>query len=89
MIPFWINETIPKQIAKIYGTNYMKSHYPKMELEYDGIVWSKYHGDYLISFKDKDNQSYTCVIGPKYFPVFIGQGEFVISETYKEKFSEK
>ena len=89
IFPFWSNGTIPKRIAKIYGTKYMKSNYPKMKLEYDGIVWSKYHGDYLITFKDNNNQKYTSVIGPKYLPIHIGQGEMIISETYREKFSER
>lgn len=42
--------------------------------------------NYIITFKDKENQNYGCVISPKYFPVSLGQGIFAIEETYKEKY---
>ena len=86
LIALWFSGIIPKQIGKIYGTKYMKENFPEMELEFVNIEWSKHFGDYIISFKDKDNQNYSCVIGPKYFPISIGQGKFVIEETYKEKY---
>lgn len=87
VIALWIQGFIPKQIAKIYGSAYMKINFPKMGLEYVNIEWSKYHGDYIITFKDKENQNYGCVIGPKYFPVSLGQGIFAIKEKYNEKYS--
>ena len=34
VIALWFGGIIPKQIGKIYGINYMKSNFPKMELEY-------------------------------------------------------
>ena len=86
IIVLWVNGIIPKQIAKVYGTIYMKTNFPKMQLEYANIEWNKYFGDYIITFKDKDDQSYGCVIGPKYFPVSIGQGIFAIEETYRENY---
>lgn len=86
IIILWFSRIIPKQIAKIYGTNYMKKYFPKMQLEYVDIEWSKHHEDYIITFKDKDNQSYTCTIGPKYLPVSIGQGIFDIEEIYRENY---
>lgn len=52
----------------------VKTNFPQMQLKYVNIEWSKYHGDYLIYFKDKDSENYSYVIGPKYFPVIIGQG---------------
>ncbi len=79
---------IPKQIARIYASNYMNNKFPKMRFEYVGIEWSNVHGDYLISFKDKENQYYRCVIGPKYFPINLGQGLFAIEQTYLEDYSE-
>lgn len=85
----WFSGVIPKQIAKIYAIDYMKKCFPKMQLEYVNIEWSKYHGDYIITFKDNNNQSYDCVIGPKYFPISIGQGIFDIEETYRENYLEK
>lgn len=86
----WIGGIIPKQIAKIYATNYMKNNFPQMQLEYISIEWSQYHDDYIITFKDKDNNTYSCTIGSKYFPVNLGQGLFEVEDTYREKFeSEK
>lgn len=58
----------------------VKTNFPQMQLKYVNIEWSKYHGDYLIYFKDKDSENYSYVIGPKYFPVIIGQGLFAIEE---------
>lgn len=84
----WITGIIPKQIGKIYGTKYMKDNFPEMQLEYENIEWNKYYGDYIITFKDKENQNYGCVIGPKYLPISIGQGINAIIETYQEKYSQ-
>lgn len=83
----WFCGVIPKQIGKIYGINYMKENFPEMQLDYVDIEWNKYYGDYIITFKDKENQNYSCIIGPKYFPISIGQGIFAIEETYREKYS--
>ena len=87
IITLWLGGIIPKQIAKIYASNYMKSNFPEMELKYVNIEWNKYYGDYTITFKDKNNQSYSCVIGPKYFPVSMGQGMYAIEETYRQNYS--
>ena len=86
IIILWSNGIIPRQIAKVYGTIYMKYNFPKMNLEYNDIEWSKYHNDYIIYFKDKNEQRYSCVIGPKYFPVSIGQGIVAIEEIYRENY---
>lgn len=85
----WIGGIIPKQIAKIYATNYMKNNFPKMQLEYVSIEWNQYHKDYIINFKDNNNNTHSCIIGSKYFPVNLGQGLFEIEETYREKFEGK
>ena len=82
----WFGGIIPKQIAKVYVTNYMKNNFPEMQLEYVNIEWNKYYGDYIISFKDKENQNYACVIGPKYLPISLGQGMNAIIENYQEKY---
>ena len=79
---------IPKKIAKIYASNYMNNKFPEMKFEYIGIEWSEVHGDYLIYFKDKDNERYGCVIGPQYFPISLGQGLFAIEQKYLEDYSE-
>lgn len=87
IIALWIGGIIPKQIGKIYGTKYMKNNFPEMQFEYVNIEWNKYYGDYIITFKDNENQSYGCVISPKYFPINIGQGINAIIETYQKKYS--
>lgn len=76
----WISGIIPKQIGKAYAIKYMKDNFPDMQLEYINIEWNKAYGDYTIAFKDKDNNAYGCVIGPKYFPVNLGQGLSAIEE---------
>lgn len=88
IIALWFGGIIPKQIGKICGTEYMKHNFPEMQLEYINIEWNKYYGDYVITFKDKENQNYSCVIGPKYFPISICQGLFEIEEIYSEKYKE-
>lgn len=87
IIVLWFGGVIPKQIGKIYGIKYMKNNFPEMQFDYVNIEWNKYYGDYIIIFKDKENGSYSCVIGPKYFPISIGQGLNVIMENYQEKYS--
>lgn len=84
MTALWFSGVVPKQIAKIYGANYIKKHFTEMQLGCTGIEWSKVHGDYLITLKGKNGKEYRCVIGPKYFPVFIGQGLFAIESDYAE-----
>ena len=86
---FWIVGVIPKQIGKIYGIKYMQYNFPEMKLEYMDIEWSKYHDNYIIKFEDKENQKYSCVIGPKYFPIAISQGLFEIQNAYQEKYLEE
>ena len=86
IILLWFSGIIPKQIGKIYGINYMKNNFIEMQLEYVDIEWKKYFGEYIITFKDKDNQKYGCVIGPKYLPISLGQGLNAIQETYKENY---
>jgi len=80
---------IPEQIAKVYGNVYMKIHFPKMSLQCTNVEWSKYHDAYIISFKNNDNDgTYGCTIGPKYFPILLGQGLFAIEETYRNNYLE-
>ena len=85
-ILLWCNGFIPKQIAKVYSVAYMNFNFPEMKLNYDKIEWSPYHDNYIINFHDKDNQTYSCVIGPKYFPVNLGQGLFAVEETYRNNY---
>ena len=82
----WITGTIPKQIAKISSTIYLKNNFPKIQLEYESIEWNPYFGDYIITFRDENNETHGFCIGPKYFPINIGQGIFAFKESYREKY---
>lgn len=84
----WVGGIIPKQIAKIFGNSYMNNHFPEMQLKYVDIQWSKYHDDYIITFKDKDNNTYGCTISPKYFPITFGQGLNAIEQRYRESYKD-
>ena len=86
IIVLWFTGIIPKQIAKISGTSYVKEHFPEMQLECVGVEYADVFGDYLIEFKDKDGNTYSCVLGPKYFPVSMGQGLFAIESDYAENY---
>lgn len=72
----WISRIIPMGIARIYGSLYLKKHYPELQFKYDNIEWSKYHNEYVIHFKDKNGEIHGFTIGPKYFPVSMGEGIF-------------
>lgn len=89
IVTLWISGIIPKQIAKIYGTYYLKKNFPKIQLEYVNIEWASSFGDYIITFKDENNEQHGFVIGPKYFPVNFGQGMFGFEEQYREKYGEQ
>lgn len=64
----------------------MNINFPKMDLAYKDIEWSKFHGSYIIYFNDKEINQYGILIRPKYFPVQFGQGIFGLEEKYKEKY---
>ena len=86
IIVLWFTGIIPKQIAKISGTTYVNKHFPEMQLECVGVEYADVFGDYLIEFKDKDGNTYSCVIGPSLFPCSLGQGLFEIQEYYAENY---
>lgn len=70
----WFSGLIPRQIAKIYGKNYVKNNFPEKQLEYVDIEWNKFYSDYIITFKDNEGKIYSSVIGPKFLPISMGQG---------------
>lgn len=84
VVILWASGIIPKQIAKISSTVYLKENFPKKELEYVNIEWASSFGDYIITFRDEDNELHSFCIGPKYFPVNLGQGMFEFEEKYEE-----
>ena len=85
----WFTGIIPKQVAKIFGTSYVNNHFPEMQLECVGVEYADVYGDYLITFKGTNENTYSCVIGPKYFPVSMGQGLFTIECDYAESYKNK
>lgn len=85
----WFIGIIPKQVAKISGTSYVKNHFPEMQLECVGVEYADVYGNYLITFKGTNENTYSCVIGPKYFPVSMGQGLFAIESDYAEIYKNK
>jgi len=86
IIVLWFTGIIPKQIAKISGTSYVNKHFPEMQLECVGVEYAAVYGDYLITFKGTNENTYSCVIGSKYFPVSMGQGLFAMESDYAENY---
>ena len=86
IVVLWFTGIIPKQIAKISGTNYVNEHFPEMQMECVDVEYADVFGDYLIKFKDKGGNTYSCVIGPYLFPISLGQGLFAIEEHYTENY---
>lgn len=85
----WISGIIPKQIARISATNYLKNNFPKMQLEYVDIEWSSSMGGYLIRFKDEKDEIYGFLMNNKYFPISLGQGLVGFEEKYREMYGEE
>ena len=80
----WISGFIPKGIATIYGQVYVHHHYPEMDLSVDKVEWNKFYGDYVIYFVSEDGEVFNCVIGPRFFPVSIGQGIIALNDYYND-----
>lgn len=70
----WGSGVIPRQIGKAYGIKETQKQFPEKNLQFEGIEWSKFHGDYVITFEDPYGASYSCVIGPCWFPCSLSQG---------------
>ena len=88
ILALWISGIIPKQIARVSATNYLKKNFPEMQLEYVDIEWSSSFGGYSIRFKDQNNEIYGFLMNNKYFPINIGQGLLGFEEEYREKYGE-
>ncbi len=86
LLVLWFSGIAPKKIAQTSGTNYVDAHFPEMELVCVKVEYSEAFGDYLIEFKDKDKNLYSCVIGPKAFPCSLGQGLFAIESYYADNY---
>ena len=86
---FWISGIIPKSIARIVATNYLKNNFPKKQFEYVGIEWSSAFDGYSIKFKDEKGKEVGFIMNNKYFPIDVGQGIFAIQEEYRKEFEEE
>lgn len=86
ILGLWISGIIPKQIAKISATNYLKKNFPKIQLEYVNIEWSSSFGGYVIRFEDKNNKMYNFIMNNKYFPISLGQGLYEFQNTYRVEY---
>ena len=88
VLALWISGIIPKQIARISATNYLKRNFQKMQLEYVDIEWSSSFGGYSIRFKDQNDEIHGFLMNNKYFPTNIWQGLFGFEEEYRAKYGE-
>lgn len=82
----WISGIIPKQIAKISATHYLKKNFPEKQYEFVNIEWSSSFGGYSISFKDEDDKMIGFIMNNKYFPISPGQGTFALEENYRVEY---
>lgn len=87
LVNLWVKGIIPMQIARLSATAYFNIKYPKAEMKFEDIEWASVFNDYLIYFRDKENKRWGFTIGPRYFPVSLGQGLFGFEEEYNEKYS--
>lgn len=83
LVVMWTSGFAPEYIAKLSGTKYVEAHFPEMEMKFVKVEWSDAFGDYLIFFEANNGETYSCVIGPSFFPFFLGQGRFEIEEYYR------
>ncbi len=86
VIILWCGGVIPKQIARLAGTHYARTHFREMQLTCTRVEWAAVYGDYLITFTAHDGSMYNCVIAPAIFPVSLRQGLFAIESDYAENY---
>ena len=86
VVGLWIGGIIPKCIARIVATNYLKNNFPKKQFEYVGIEWSSSFDGYILRFKDEKENEAGFIINGKYLPISVGQGMNAIEQNYREEF---
>ena len=89
IILLWTIGIIPKGIARLAGTIYVKQYFPEMELKCTGVEYADVFGDYLIAFEIKNGNRYSCVISPKILPISLGQELSEIESDYEEYCKDK
>lgn len=86
LLGLWMSEIIPKQIAKISATDYLKKNFPEKHYEYVDIEWSSSFGGYFIKFKDENDTIIGFLMNNKYFPIYPGQGTFELENNYRVEY---
>lgn len=86
ILGLWISGIIPKQIAIISATNYLRKNFPEKQYEYVDIEWNSIFGGYSIKFKDENDKIFAFLMNNKYFPITPGQGIFGLEEIYRAEY---
>ena len=86
ILGLWISGIIPKQIARISATNYLKKNFPKKQYEYVDTEWSSSFGGYSIRFKDENDEIVGFLMNNKYLPITPGQGIFGLQDSYRVEY---
>lgn len=86
VLVLWISGIIPKQIARISATYYLKKNLPEKQFEYVDIVWNSSFDGYSIKFKDENGKEIGFIMNNKYFPINPGQGTFALEESYRVEY---
>lgn len=82
----WISGIIPKQIARISATHYLKKNLSKKQFEYLDVEWNPSFGGYSIRFRDENGEIVGFIMNNKYFPIGVGQGMFALEESYRVEY---
>lgn len=64
----WIIGIVPKIIGKQTAISYVKDNYREIGVVYKSIEFSTAYGDYVVSFSDEADNTYSFRLSPKYFP---------------------
>ncbi len=84
ILGLWVSGIIPKQIAIISASNYLKKNFPEKHYEYVYLEWDHNFGGYSIRFKDENNKIVGFIMNyNKYFPITPGQGISALEENYR------
>ena len=88
ILGLWISGIIPKQIASICATNYLKKNFPEKQYEYVDIEWASSFGGYSIKFKDEKGKEVGFIMPYKYFSISVGQGSFALEDSYRIEYKD-
>ena len=86
ILALWISGIIPKQIARISATNYLKKSFPEKQYKFVNVEWASSFGGYAITFKDEKGKTVGFIMEDKYFPITPTQGTNALEESYKVEY---